>query len=221
MKKLATILVIACICVFVQSSSGHSQWVVCPETSCYVVCPSGDLSFCYCIGDALGDPLTLPPASVFLKIVCNSGDLYICPGESLIKASFLRHLPCVVNPGCGAEYCWQFQLGGCCGDATISIHLEDPGAPAIYTHNVMIKSPDYSGDGTVDLIDFAYFSAAIYPEPYDPCFDLNCDGMVDIQDVDPGNPLGGIFGVHYLHNCNDRISTESSSWGRIKSFYTD
>jgi hypothetical protein len=157
---------------------------------------------------------------VFLQIECNSGGLYVCPGEVLYKSAFLRDPDCVVNPDCGALYCWQFKLGGCCADATVSLFVAGDPNP-IYQQNVLIKSPDISGDGFVDLVDFTTFASLITPAPYEVCADLNCDGIVDTGDVLPGDPGGGIFGAHYLHNCDLTIPTDATTWGAIKEMYTD
>jgi hypothetical protein len=54
------------------------------------------------------------------------------------------------------------------------------------------RSPDMSGDGTVDLIDLSQFAAAYTPRPYNMCADFNCDGVVDIIDLSR-------FAAHYLH----------------------
>jgi hypothetical protein len=222
MKKIALVSMVVCLLVGGWTADGRCQYVVCPENACWVVCPSGDLSFCFCIADAAGNPLTLPLSEVALEIQCHSGGLYRCAGESLWKQPFLRDPNCVASPGCGAEYCWQFQLGGCCLEATLTLYVwsVDLGWMSIYQQSVVIKSPDITGDGAVNLPDFATFAAAIN-QPYDVCADLNCDGIVDTEDVLPDDPFAAAFGIHYQHYCELTIPIDASTWGAIKGLYSD
>jgi hypothetical protein len=52
---------------------------------------------------------------------------------------------------------------------------------------------DVNLDGTVNIVEWALIVCAFPPNPYDPCWDLNCDGVVDIQDI-------ALFAAHYCHS---------------------
>ncbi|UCF06128.1 MAG: hypothetical protein JSV33_03625 [bacterium] len=208
MKRLGIVFLVTLVSVAVLSANSYSQYVVCPEDTCYLACPSGDASFCYCILYN-NEPLQLHPSLVFLTIECPAG-LLVCPGESLTKPGYLRQDECHHDPLCGAEYCWFFQLGGCCLEAHIILHLGD--FVPIFDEWVVIKTPDFNADGIVNLADYSLLGDKMGTT--DPCYDLNCDGIVDMLDAD-------IFNLHYTHSCEDMIGVEEGSWGSIKSIYKE
>jgi len=211
MKTVTSLSLIAFICVILLSANAYSQYEVCPETECFLACPAGDASFCFCI-NYNGEPLQLHPSQVYMKIECYSGGLYTCPTETLDKPAYLRTDECVVNPDCGAEYCWAFQIGGCCEEALISLHLVGDPDP-FYTMWTVIKTPDFNGDGNINLSDLSLFALQIGTS--NACYDLNCDGIVDnVNDF-------AILQHHYLHRCEEPIGAEESTWGSVKSFYNE
>ena len=46
-------------------------------------------------------------------------------------------------------------------------------------------------DGKVDLVEWALIVCAFFG-PYDPCWDLNCDGVLDLVDI-------ATFAAHFCH----------------------
>ena len=211
MKKIALVsIVAACLLAGGLIVDGNCQIQVCPEKDCYVVCPSGDISFCFCIMQD-GVPMTLPVSQVYLKVECLATGLYICPGEVTDKPAYLMDEGCHIDPDCGNEYCWAFQMGGCCLEAKLSLHLEGNPVP-FYEEYVVIKSPDINGDGAVTLVDYTIFGERYGSN--DVCADLDCDGFVGDSDV-------AIFNVHYQHSCDVLIGTEDATWGSIKTIYTE
>ena len=181
---------------------------VCQEQTCYLACPSGDVSFCFCISYD-GAPLMAAPSNVFMTIECSYGCLYLCPAECLDKCSYLKSGGCYSVPGCGDEYCWFFRIGGCCEEALITLHMKNDPNP-FYQQWVTIKTPDFDCNGVVNLVDDTYITGRMGTT--DVCADLNCDGIVDAVDY-------GIFTTHYLHSCDNWIGTNDASWGEIKTIY--
>ncbi|UCD20255.1 MAG: hypothetical protein JSU64_03710 [candidate division WOR-3 bacterium] len=208
MKTLALVALLTVIGVAGWSVDSLSQYSVCPERFCYLACPSGDASFCFCI-KYNDEPLQLHTSQVYMKIECLNGSLHVCTGETLDKAAYLRQDTCIVDPGCGGEYCWYFQIGGCCLEALLSLHLKDDPTP-FYQELVVIKTPDVSGDGLVDLVDMTLLLDEMGGSS--TCYDLNCDGIVDELDLE-------IVDLHFNHYCEQMVDTEESSWGLIKSIY--
>jgi hypothetical protein len=184
------------------------DFTVCPEQTCYVACPSGDLSFGFCIS-YLGEPLLLHHSEVWMKIECTEGCIFECPLDCLDKCAYLWYPACVNTTGCGSGYNWAFRMGGCCTQATISLHLEYDPTP-FYVATVAIKTPDFDCDGKVAKKDQNAITGAIGST--EACYDLNCDGIVDATDL-------AIFNTHMNHACETLVGVEESSWGVIKSMY--
>lgn len=198
--------------VLIGSGTANAQYdpylfQVVPETSCYLACPSGDASFCFCIRYD-GEPLYAPISDVFMTIECVEGCLHLCPAECLDKCSYLKS-NCIQNPGFGSEFCWFFRIGGCCTEAHITLHMKNDPTP-FYEADVAIKTPDFDCDGDVDDADQMAILGALGTSSV--CHDLDCSGIVDAADV-------AIFQMHYIHECNDWIGAESASWGKIKKVY--
>lgn len=65
-----------------------------------------------------------------------------------------------------------------------------------YIDSLIAKSPDYTGDGDVDISDLGFFSGTYnkcdQSNGYNPWFDFNDDDCVDLSDY-------GFFGEHYQH----------------------
>ena len=187
-------------------------FTVCPEMSCYSVCPAGDISFCFCISYD-GEPLMADPADVFMKIECFSGDLPLCESDSPDKPSFLVYDKCFNTPECGRSYCWYVQGSGWCENARISLHMADD-QTCFYQEDVFIRSFDVTWDGIADHRDVKMIEDA-YGE-YVPRLDITCDGVIDWMDtwwvllITPN---------HEGHSCSVLIGTDESSWGAIKSLY--
>jgi hypothetical protein len=183
---------------------------VCPEHTCYVACPAGDLSFGFCI-NYLGEPLLVDKSQVFMTIQCTVGCIYTCALECLDKCAYLSYPACVNVPGCGSGYNWAYRIGGCCTQASISLHMLNDPTP-FYQATVAVKTPDFDCDGKVGQKDQNALNSAMGSST--SCYDLNCDGIVNTADLT-------IFLAHKNHNCDQIIGTEDRSWGAIKSMYTD
>ena len=89
-------------------------------------------------------------------------------------------------------------MAGGCGDGIVPvvqgwILKDEPPDCNYYCFPVHVRSPDFDATLTVDLIDLALF-AQHFPTPYDDCYDLNMDGILNLVDV-------AIFASHYLHFC--------------------
>lgn len=199
--------------ILISTSIAYAQYdpalfAVTPEKDCYILCPSGDLSFSFCISYD-GQPLAVSAQNVFMKIECLSGSLFICPYECADKCAYIRESDCVASPGGGAEYSWSFRAGGCCEQLQISLHMRDDQTP-FYTTTVFLKSPDIDGNGKVDQLDENILLGNMGIS--EPCSDLNCDGIVNELDHQ-------ILSNHLNHNCNEMIGTQESSWGSIKAIY--
>ena len=210
MKKCAVIFLILALAGAANAQYDPALFSVTEEKDCYVLCPAGDLFFCYCILYD-GQPLDLHPSNVYMTIECATGCLEVCVGECLDKCGYLRQDNCHNTAGAGAEYCWFFRVGGCCEEAHISLHLKnDPNT--FYDQWVSIKTPDFNCDGYVNLADDSYIASVMGTN--DVCADLDCDGAVTAVDY-------ALFIMHYNHSCEQWIGTEESTWGEIKSFYTE
>ena len=48
---------------------------------------------------------------------------------------------------------------------------------------ISLRSPDIDGSLALDLVDLSIFAASFPPNPFDPCCDLNVDGIVSLQDL--------------------------------------
>ena len=212
MKKA---IVLCAAAILLSGAAAAQTWdpalfTVTPEKDCYVVCPAGDLWFCFCIKYD-GEPLMAPTSDVWMSIDCGTGDFHLCPAECLDKCAGLVSEDCHSMPGCGREYCWFYRLGGCCEQATITMHMKYDPTP-FYTLVVPVKSTDLDGDGVVDAADESLLASMMGTS--DACADLNCDGTVDAVDM-------AILLSHAGHGCEQWIGTEDATWGRIKSTYTE
>lgn len=83
-------------------------------------------------------------------------------------------------------------VGGCgCGQLNVRVNGYSVG-----TILLAVRSPDYTGDGKVNISDFSFFgdtyNKSYGEEGYDDCFDYNSDHKVDLSDY-------GYFGDHYHH----------------------
>jgi hypothetical protein len=77
--------------------------------------------------------------------------------------------------------------------------LEDPLAGCTaYCYDVLVRSPDINGDGVVALIDLSNFSLAFPPNAYNTRADMDCNLIINIQDL-------ARFAFHFGppgHQCN-------------------
>jgi hypothetical protein len=84
------------------------------------------------------------------------------------------------------------KAGGCDTGLCVVVQGEVIGCPpTVLPYSV--RSPDFNGDGLVDIIDLALFSPVyLGTQPYSPCMDLDWDGIVGLIDL-------ALFGTHYSH----------------------
>ncbi|UCF04834.1 MAG: hypothetical protein JSV33_13050 [bacterium] len=213
---LLTVFVLITCCSYALAQAYDPElFTVCPERSCYVLCPSGDISFCFCISYD-GQPLLAPPEEVYLSIEC-PGELLLLH-DSSVKASYLVTEECHSVQGCGREYCWAFQASGCCENATISLHMIGDPTP-FYQIEVPIHTLDLDYDCYVTTSD-SMIVVENYGSPYH-CYDMNCDGVVNSLDTYPWIPMlcAPLCPTHLGHNCSHIIGTKASTWGAIKQIY--
>ena len=65
---------------------------------------------------------------------------------------------------------------------------DNSGSPAC----PMWRTPDFDGNGVVDLVDLATFALSLPPGPFAKCCDFDCDGVVALPDL-------AIFALHWGH----------------------
>ena len=217
MRAVTVICLIAFVVVISTAATSAqsydpSLFTVCEEKSCYTMCPSGDLGFCFCISYD-GEPLMVSPSDVYMKIECFSGEIPLCPNDYPDKPAYLVYDQCFETPGCGRDYCWYVQGTGWCEDARISLHMADDPIP-FFQLDVYLRSFDVTRDGIADQDDVDEIEGSI--GTYYPPYDITCDGIIDIWDT---------WWVLYIsinhegHSCGNLIGTKESSWGAIKSMY--
>jgi hypothetical protein len=134
--------------------------------------PVGDLGLVVTCRDAVGDPIPGIPGSTFSLVPLDGPAITywfahpLTYGETDAQGRILLEFP-IAGDG--------FLAGGEVGIRVGSQQLEE-GVP------LEIRSPDFNGDGIIDLIDVAAFNAAFQAAPADPHFDYDVDGDVDLID---------------------------------------
>jgi hypothetical protein len=180
--------------VFVILSGIAEGGVPCPPTSTVeaagdghctpdaAVCPGGDfdvITLTIIVRDCFAVPM--PGMMVTVSPVPVGGSPYICPGEESKTVG-----PTDANGWTEVQFP---EFGGC---GTIQFSAEVSSVEIGPSNPVFVITPDYSGDGLVNLIDFGWFATRYLTA--DPCFDYNCDGIVDLKDF-------GQFASHFLDWC--------------------
>lgn len=130
------------------------------------------------------------PAADFWLIGATDA-LCLCGGSASINADS------VSNGNGQTTMSARLRGGGC--DLGVQVVIQstiivNPGGPLVLP--ITAVSPDIDCDLTVDTPDFALFAIA-YPSPpkaYDPCYDFNCDGFIELIDFT-------LFAQHYLIVC--------------------
>ncbi len=146
-----------------------------------VVCPRGDMGsvlVTVTVRNAYGDPLPDKVVQCYAETV--SGTFAFCPGVQSQTDTTDQY---------GRAYFVFGRFGGC---GTIRFRAQCQGVMFNPSENIVIASPDNSGDCSVDLIDFAGFAGAYGTT--NSCSDYNCDGLVELTD------FAG-FASHYGHTC--------------------
>lgn len=166
-----------------------------------LVCPQGDtpslmaqgwwLSFT--IVEAYAIPISGIPAVDFWVIDCDPlRDLVLCDGPLSSAADSSTN-----DQGQTTMSLGTVEVGGC-ADGLIpvvqGIVLEDAATQCDpYCFPIDFRSPDFDGSLTVTLVDVALF-AEHYSGPYDECYDLNMDGVINLVDL-------ALFAPHLMHAC--------------------
>lgn len=212
---LTALFLIACCSGASAQTYDPALFSVCPEQSCYVICPAGDISFCFCISYD-GQPLLAPPSEVHLSIECS--ETFFCPEPE--KASYLVTDRCCSVEDCGREYCWAFQALGCCENATLSLHMAGD-STSFYQLEVPVHTLDLNLDFYANSYD-SLIVAQNYGSPLH-CYDMNCSGEVDFFDTSWWIPLlcGLLCYNHVGHNFFNVIEAKTATWSSIKQIYKE
>ncbi|UCH84505.1 MAG: hypothetical protein JSW50_02090 [Candidatus Latescibacterota bacterium] len=165
------------------------------------VCPQGDTpSFSdqgwwlsLEIVDFNSNPIADIPAADFWLIDCDPAlDLVLCAGSASSSADASTN-----NQGLTTMSAGTMRAGGCADGLSVVVQgfvLEDESSNCdIYCYPIHVRSPDFDGNLTVDLVDLSLF-AQHFPTPYDDCYDLDINGHINLVDV-------SMFAQHYFHEC--------------------
>jgi hypothetical protein len=129
------------------------------------------------VRNCYGDPL--PGSGVTCYPYYEEGFCF-CPGEGS-KSD--------ITDANGQVFLTFTKFGGC-GD--LVFYAEVFGLVIGPSEPVFIASPDDDGTCSVTLSDFGRFSSSYMSS--NPCFDFNCDGIVNLSDF-------SAFAAHYGHSC--------------------
>ena len=172
-------------------------------------CPQGDTgsfisqgwSISVIVLDGLGDPVVDVPASDGYLVDCDPVlSAVLCGGS----ASSALDANTDVN-GAALMSLGSMAASGCADGVNVVVQgfiLNDPascvgGSPC---KPINIRSPDLTGDGTINLSDLSLFAAAYPPNAFDKCADFNLSGpAINLSDLSalafhfgpPGHNCGG------------------------------
>lgn len=151
-----------------------------PNTA--VICPAGDMGsvlVTVTVRNVYGD--VLPGKTVNCQAQVVTGPFCFCPGET----------PQTGVTDINGQAFFTFNNFGGCGNLQFGADCE--GVVFIPSATIYIASPDNDGNCAVNSIDFAGF-AAVYGQSGKPCFDYNCDNIINSIDF-------ATFGPHFGHLC--------------------
>lgn len=178
-------------------------------TSMYLlVCPAGDFTpvseGCGGTGDYIrvevkdGTDAGIPgiPWTDYWLDACTTGqELYLCAGAVTADSLTNANGETTISDPIAAGGCI---LTGGVYLAVQNIPIEGSACAGPICLSMIVKSPDLTKDGHVDLSDFGVFGDAFGTSTgdvdYDPCCDYTDDGNVNLSDL-------GYFGDHWQHEC--------------------
>jgi hypothetical protein len=176
------------------------------QPACYFACPAGDTEafylqgfwFSFTINDLAAAPVADIPGTDFWLVDCDPiNDLALCAGSASSAADSATNALGKTTMSNGS-----LSAGGWADGLSPVVQgyvLEDPGAGCTaYCFDVAVRSPDISGDGEVGLVDLSIFASAFPPQPFQTRADMDCSGIINIQDL-------ARFAFHFGppgHKCN-------------------
>jgi hypothetical protein len=176
------------------------------QPTCYFACPAGDtdafylqgFSWSFTIVDLAAAPVADIPGSDFWLVDCDPiNDLALCAGSASSAADSATNALGQTSMSNGS-----LSAGGWANGLSPVVQgyvLEDPLAGCTaYCYDVLVRSPDINGDGVVALIDLSNFSLAFPPNAYNTRADMDCNLIINIQDL-------ARFAFHFGppgHQCN-------------------
>jgi hypothetical protein len=162
------------------------------EPECYFACPQGDtetfiqagFSWSIVVNDLVGQPIPDIPASDFWLIDCDPiNNLALCGGSASTAADSATN-----DSGATTMGDATLAAGGCADGLSMVVQgfilgpAPGPGCPA-YCWDILVRTPDLDGNLEVNLVDLSIFATCYPPQPYDPCCDFDCSGLVNLQDL--------------------------------------
>jgi hypothetical protein len=170
----------------------------------WLACPRGDgqglversVSIRIAVYDPSGWPVAGVPASDFWLIDCDPvNDIVLCGGSASCDADSATNAQGMTSFSTSA-----LAAGGCADGLSVVVQgyvIEDSLTTCTTAQclPLNVRSPDIDGDLSVGLADLVLLNAAYYPNPYDPCADLDGDGYVDLRDL-------SYFALHWQHRCD-------------------
>jgi hypothetical protein len=176
--------------------------------SCFATCPLGDLHIVAIIRDLGNNPIVGSMVQLDLSgcpgaFVCTSG-----PPDPYVYDAPTRTIRMVTDAAGRVDF--PLRVGGVCGAGGVRIF-----ADGVFLASYALVSPDQTGNGMVVCfaIDTDCDVAAAKLGTPDPTADMDCDGIVDPDDL-------AAMGPHGSHACEGIVDpAKRSSWGRVKSHY--
>jgi hypothetical protein len=170
---------------------------------CVVFCPSGDITFHVTVRDAASNPVA--NSTVVLDFGTCTG-LVVCAsvGPGIIWDPAARTMR-VISDAAGRAFFTAHAGGVCAG----GVNVFADGIPL--RTGLTLASPDQNGSLLVNFADVSIETAKT-SGPYDPTGDLDCNGVVDNNDV-------ATVQAHYSHGCTGPVGAAPGGWGRLKTIY--
>jgi len=171
---------------------------------CVVFCPTADLTFHVTVRDLANNPVA--NSTVVLDFGTCPG-LQVCSivGPGIVWDPVPRTMRMTADAAGQAFF--TAHAGGVCAN---SVRVFADGVQ-LTSGGLTLTSPDQDGSLVVNFADVAIVNGKT-SSPYDPTADLNCNGVVDANDV-------AFVQAHYAHGCTGPVGVEPQGWGRLKTIY--
>jgi hypothetical protein len=170
-----------------------------PGAGRLLICPAGDGQTLAEIGsvvqvqilDSFGDPIPMVPATDIWLDGCYSG-LALCFGSGSSRADH------ITDANGRTTISGTIQAGGCDNSLIVWVQgvrlVSGPLCAVPECLTVTVRSPDFTEDLLVDLLDLTRFSFSYHQPNFEPCHDITFDGAVDLMDLT-------LFALHWYHDC--------------------
>jgi hypothetical protein len=192
------------VAITLMSTSPARSAVPSPANSthdpCFVACPLGDITYHVIVRDLANNPVA--GSNVVLDfsqcgfVHCQN------PGPGIIANDAAHTMSTTANAAGVASF--PLKMGGCCPAVRIL-------ADGVVLAGVSMSSPDQDANLTVNGTD-ASILTGLMSMPYSVCGDLNCDGIVNVNDL-------AVLTAHNGHGCLGVVPTRLRSWGAVKTIY--